>query len=152
MPPRSGARTRLPGDAIRVLVGLTAGALVTLVSQATSAQSAADISPDPAFSTGFRFAEQGGESLFRSVCQACHMPNGEGAIGGASYPSLASNPALGDHGYSVYVVMFGKRAMPAFGDMMSDDQVAAVLNYLRTHFGNSYQDGITAEEVQAVRP
>ena len=26
--------------------------------------------------------------------------------------------------------------MPPFGAMMSDDQVAAVVNYLRTHFGN----------------
>jgi mono/diheme cytochrome c family protein len=35
---------------------------------------------------------------------------------------------------------------------MSNDQVAAVVNYLRTHFGNSYLDKVTAEEVQAMRP
>ena len=29
--------------------------------------------------------------------------------------------------------------MPPFGEMMSDDQVAAVVNYVRTHFGNKYQ-------------
>jgi mono/diheme cytochrome c family protein len=34
---------------------------------------------------------------------------------------------------------------------MSDDQVAAVVNYVRTHFGNSYQDAATSEEVRAVR-
>jgi mono/diheme cytochrome c family protein len=35
---------------------------------------------------------------------------------------------------------------------MSDDQVAAVVNYLRTHFGNDYRDMVTAEDVGAVRP
>jgi mono/diheme cytochrome c family protein len=35
---------------------------------------------------------------------------------------------------------------------MSDDQVAEVVNYLRTHFGNQYQDAVTAEDVKTVRP
>jgi mono/diheme cytochrome c family protein len=35
--------------------------------------------------------------------------------------------------------------------MMSDDQVAAVVNYLRTHFDNAYQDGVTADDVKAAR-
>jgi mono/diheme cytochrome c family protein len=35
--------------------------------------------------------------------------------------------------------------------MMSDDQVAAVVNYVRTHFGNDYPDAVTAENVKAVR-
>jgi mono/diheme cytochrome c family protein len=42
--------------------------------------------------------------------------------------------------------------MPAFGEMMSDTQVTAVVNYLRSHFGNSYLDEITVEEVHAARP
>ena len=29
--------------------------------------------------------------------------------------------------------------MPPVGAMMSDDQVAAVVNYVRTHFGNQYR-------------
>jgi mono/diheme cytochrome c family protein len=41
--------------------------------------------------------------------------------------------------------------MPPFGAMMSDDQIAAVVNYLRTHFGNNYQDAVTAEDVKDVR-
>ena len=45
-----------------------------------------------------------------------------------------------------------QRAMPAFGPMMSDDQVAAVVNYLRTHFGNTHTDAVTAEDVKAARP
>jgi len=30
--------------------------------------------------------------------------------------------------------------------------VAAVVNYLRTHFGNQYSDAVTAEDVKRVRP
>ena len=41
--------------------------------------------------------------------------------------------------------------MPPFGSMMSNDQVAAVVNYLRTHFGNDYQDAVTAEDVRTAR-
>jgi mono/diheme cytochrome c family protein len=42
--------------------------------------------------------------------------------------------------------------MPPVGAMMSDDQVAAVVNYVRTHFGNQYQGTVTAEDVKRVRP
>jgi mono/diheme cytochrome c family protein len=147
-----GAKLHLRGGTIRLFTGLAASVLLSLASPATLAQSAADISADTTFSNGFKFAEQSGESLYKGVCQGCHMPNGEGASGAGSYPSLANDPALGNYGYPVYVVVFGKRAMPPFGDMMSNDQVAAVVNYLRTHFGNSYVDKVTAEEVQAMRP
>jgi mono/diheme cytochrome c family protein len=42
--------------------------------------------------------------------------------------------------------------MPPIGSAMSDDQVAEVVNYLRTHFGNHFQDAVTAEDVKMVRP
>ncbi len=45
----------------------------------------------------------------------------------------------------------GQRGMPRLGAMLSDDQVAGVVNYLRTHFGNSYRDAVTAEDVKAAR-
>jgi mono/diheme cytochrome c family protein len=146
VPLAGGARSR--SNTIRLFVVLTA---LWLGPRATLAQSTANMSSEPTFSTGFRFAEQSGETLFKGVCQACHMPSAEGATGAGSYPSLASDPALGDYGYPVYIVVFGKRAMPPFGDMMNNDQVAAVVNYVRTHFGNHYPDQVTAEEIQAMR-
>jgi mono/diheme cytochrome c family protein len=136
---------------IRLFMGLTAAGLLALAPRTPSAQSAADISVEHTFSTGLKFSEQSGESLYKNVCQGCHMPNAQGANGAASYPALAADPALDDHGYPAYVVVFGKRAMPAFGDMMSNDQVAAVVNYLRSHFGNNYPDNVTAEEIEAMR-
>jgi mono/diheme cytochrome c family protein len=119
---------------------------LSLSSFAAHAQSAAHFSPF------FRFTEQSGEQLFANVCQGCHMPDGKGAAGAGTYPSLAGNKNLEAGGYPVYVVVRGQRAMPAFAAMMSDDQVAAVVNYLRTHFGNDFRDAVTAEDVKAVRP
>ena len=119
---------------------------LALSSVAAHAQSAVHFSP------AFRFTEQSGEQLFANVCQGCHMPDGKGAAGAGTYPSLAGNKNLEAGGYPVYVVVRGQRAMPAFAAMMSDDQVAAVVNYLRTHFGNDYKDAVTAEDVKVVRP
>ncbi len=80
------------------------------------------------------------------------MPDGSGAVGAGTYPSLQKDSKLEAAGYPVYVVVRGQKAMPPIGAMMSDDQVAAVVNYLRTHFGNQYQDAVTADDVKRVRP
>ena len=36
--------------------------------------------------------------------------------------------------------------------MMSDEQVADVINYVRSHFGNDYRDTVTVAAVTAARP
>jgi mono/diheme cytochrome c family protein len=41
--------------------------------------------------------------------------------------------------------------MPPLGNMMSDSQVADVINYVRTHFGNSYANAVSAADVSAAR-
>jgi len=79
------------------------------------------------------------------------MPDGKGATGAGSYPSLAGSSRLESSAYPIAVVINGQRGMPPFGAMMSDDQVAAVVNYVRTHFGNRYQDAVAVEDVRAVR-
>jgi mono/diheme cytochrome c family protein len=102
-------------------------------------------------SAGPRFAEKSGEDLFANVCQGCHMADGKGATGAGTYPSLAGNDHLEASGYPVAVVLYGQRGMPPFGAMMSDEQIAAVVNYVRTHFGNRYHDAVTVEDVRAAR-
>jgi mono/diheme cytochrome c family protein len=120
----------------------------SLASSATPAENARE----PSLSTGFRFTETTGDDLFASACQGCHMPTGNGAVGAGSYPALAKDGKLEAKGYPVTVVVRGQRAMPPVGALMSDDQVAAVVNYVRTHFGNQYGDEVTAEDVKMVRP
>ena len=130
---------------------MTMTAALSLLSFMAYAQSAAPSTSEPAFSQGFRFFEISGEELFANVCRGCHMSDGKGAVGAGTYPSLAGNRNLEASGYPVAVVVNGQRGMPAFGAMMSDDQVAAVVNYLRTHFDNNYRDAVTAEDVKTVR-
>ena len=102
-------------------------------------------------SEGFRFGQTDGEALYRAVCQSCHMPDGRGAQGAGMYPSLAGNPKLAAGRYPAYNVLHGRKGMPPFKNMLSDEQVAAVTNYLRTHLGNNYRDPITAADVQTLR-
>jgi len=137
---------RRPGHPRLSTLAATAILLLTTSPHSAQAQSAAHFSPF------FRFTEQSGEQLFANVCQGCHMGDARGAEGAGSYPSLVQNANLIAGGYPVTVVVRGQRAMPAFGAMMSDDQIAAVVNYLRTHFGNNYTDAVTAEDVKAARP
>ena len=104
------------------------------------------------FSSGLSFVEISGEELFANVCQGCHMPGGTGATGAASYPALASNKNLEASGYPIELVVNGRRGMPPFGKLFDDEQVAAVVNYVRVHFGNSYQDSVSPADVRAARP
>jgi mono/diheme cytochrome c family protein len=115
------------------------------------AQGTGPSASEPALSTGFGFCEKSGEQLFAGVCRGCHMSDGKGASGAGTYPSLVGDRNLEAGGYPVDVVVNGQRGMPPFGSMMNNDQVAAVVNYLRTHFGNDYRDGVTADDVKAVR-
>ncbi|MGA2994444.1 c-type cytochrome [Bradyrhizobium sp.] len=131
-----------------VVTVLAASLLVSCVAQAQSPELSAS---KPALSSGSVFTEKSGEQLFSSVCRGCHMPDGKGAAGAGTYPSLAGNRNLEASGYPIEVVVNGQRGMPSFGSMMSDDQVAAVVNYLRTHFGNNYRDEVRADDVKAVR-
>jgi mono/diheme cytochrome c family protein len=132
---------------LRCTLTATMAAALLLLSASAHAQGAGD----PVFSPGYRFAEKTGEQLFANVCRACHMSNAKGATGAGTYPSLAGDSNLVSSGYPVGIVVNGQRGMPAFGEVMSDDQVAAVVNYVRTHFGNSYPDAVTTEDVRAAR-
>jgi mono/diheme cytochrome c family protein len=108
-------------------------------------------SASPPLSAGLWFIENSGEELFANVCRGCHMSDGKGATGAGTYPSLAANGNLEASGYPVGIVVNGQRGMPPFGAMMSDDQVAAVVNYVRTHFDNYYRDAVTPEDVRSAR-
>ena len=102
-------------------------------------------------SEGFRFSETSGEALYRAVCQSCHMADGQGAQGAGMYPALAANPKLASGKYPALNVLHGRKGMPAFKAMMSDQQVAEVTNYVRTHMGNNYKDALTAADIKALR-
>ncbi len=125
-------------------------AAAVLAPSASGAQSAAPTAP--ALSRGWVFEEQGGAALYAEVCAGCHQAEGKGAVGAASYPALAANRALASAGYVESVILNGLDAMPPLGSMMSDQQTADVINYVRTHFGNNYSDEVSSADIKAARP
>jgi mono/diheme cytochrome c family protein len=103
------------------------------------------------FGSPARFVPQSGEALYADVCQGCHMPGGVGAVGAGRYPALAADPNLASPSYPLTLVIRGQKGMPPFGSVLTDEQVAAVVNYVRSHFGNNYADTVTAADAKAAR-
>jgi mono/diheme cytochrome c family protein len=108
--------------------------------------------PAPAFLDAAQASHASGEELYTHICQACHMPAGQGAVGAGAYPALAGNPKLAAGAYPLVMVLHGRGGMPAIGQYLSNEQVAAVVNYVRTHLGNHYTDAITVDQVKSMRP
>lgn len=102
-----------------------------------------------------------GEQIYTQICQGCHMPGGVGAEGAGRYPALADNPLLTSANYVAVTVLNGRRNMPAFKPVanfefffgptsLDDQQVADIVNYVRTHFGNDFPEPINAADVAAL--
>jgi mono/diheme cytochrome c family protein len=108
-------------------------------------------SGDTADQRNGNFALSGGEAIYQGICQGCHMADAKGAEGAGRYPALASNPHLAGAAYVMHVVLKGQKGMPGFADNLSDQQIADVVNYVRTHFGNHYGGTVAPAEVQAAR-
>lgn len=104
-----------------------------------------------------------GEQVFQR-CATCHQPTGQGIPG--TYPPLAgsewiqaSDPStpikIVLHGLSGPITVKGQTftsTMPPFGtgQPMTDDEVAAVLTYERSSWGN-HASAVTAQQVAQVR-
>ena len=56
--------------------------------------------------------QRDGEVIYRTVCQGCHMPDAQGAVGAGAYPALASDAKLADAEYPALVVLNGSKGMP----------------------------------------
>jgi mono/diheme cytochrome c family protein len=102
-----------------------------------------------------------GEQIYAEICQGCHMSGAQGAVGAGQFPALAKDGTLASRQYMALTVLRGRRNMPAFGATyaigfggppatLTEEQIAAVVNYVRSHFGNHYTDLITAAEIRAL--
>lgn len=91
-----------------------------------------------------------GEQVYQAVCQACHMADAKGGAGAGTMPALAANRNLAVAAYPVMMVVNGRGAMPWFRDMLNPAQIANVVNYVRTHFGNDYRDAVKPDAVAAM--
>jgi len=103
---------------------------------------------------------QDGKELYAIYCTACHQDNGLGE--GEHYPPLAGSEwVIGPkdrliksvvNGLNEEIRVKGKTyntIMPAF-NFLSDEQVAAILNYVRSEYGKT-EGGIREEEIRRLR-
>ncbi len=97
--------------------------------------------PIPPLSAEEQVRFNAGQEVYRNICQSCHQPDGRGQDKLA--PSLVGSPlALARADVPIRILMNGKEGpiglMPPVGSVLSDDQVAGVLTYIRREWG---QDG-----------
>jgi len=101
-------------------------------------------SPSPGASAA---AGPDGSAVYGTNCASCHGASGQGLAG--AFPALAGNPAVtGDAGGVIGIVANGLHgqikvngqtfngAMPSWHGKLTDAQIAAVITYIRTSWGN----------------
>jgi mono/diheme cytochrome c family protein/glucose/arabinose dehydrogenase len=146
------------------------GAATTAMSRLEGVQETVEdehpLPPVPAHLTGSEKQQfiAGHEIYFRDAhCATCHLPDGKGLD--PAFPPLANSAwTTGDsdrlikltlHGLMGPFDLNGKKynglvPMTPFGGMLDDAEVAAVLTYVRNHFGNQ-APAVQPAQVTAVR-
>jgi mono/diheme cytochrome c family protein len=98
-----------------------------------------------------RFAA--GREVYANVCVACHQEDGLGKEKIAA-SLVGSTLATGPAQIPVRILLHGKEGpvglMPPLGQAFSDDQVAAVLTYIRRQWGNTAAP-VDAAAVKSIR-
>ena len=116
---------------------------------------------DSAFTSTDGIGPLSGEQIYTHICQGCHMPAAQGAVGTGFYPKLSGDKKLISWEYAAITVLNGRNGMPAFGlppneveemraVQLSDAQVADVVNYVRSHFDNKFKPSVTPKQVAAL--
>ncbi|HTV62055.1 MAG TPA: cytochrome c [Verrucomicrobiae bacterium] len=103
-----------------------------------------------------------GKRTFDTICSACHGPDGAGKPGQApplagsewvnapGYQRLVEIPQLGLNGPITVEGQTWNLSMAPMGAGLSDSDLAAVLTYIRSSWGNK-GEAVTADDVKAVR-
>ncbi len=102
-----------------------------------------------------------GERIYTTRCAACHQSSGSGLAG--TFPPLAGDSVVtaAEAERHIEIVLFGASGntiggvryaspMPAWATLLSDDEIAAVINHERRSWGNQ-APSVTAADVAAVR-
>lgn len=102
-----------------------------------------------------------GATVYLTNCSSCHQASGQGVSG--AFPPLAGNPvvtgnpvaviAIVKNGLEGRVVVNGvaySGIMPSWKGQISDDQIAAVISYIRSAWTN-HAGGVSVAQVQAIK-
>ncbi len=98
-----------------------------------------------------------GKALYSANCQSCHQENGEGLKG--AFPPLKGSPVVNGEDLELYVdiIMNGYDARPEYAAMaavgtnmnFNEQQVAAIINYERSSWGNLAKK-VSPEEIKKI--
>jgi len=96
---------------------------------------------------------QKGKEIFTEICMDCHRANGQGLPG--IFPALDRDPfILGAPEPVIATVLQGRQGnlgqMPTWKDKLSDEQIAAVVTYIRQAWSNKAA-GVTPAMVAEIR-
>ncbi len=103
-------------------------------------------------------ANVSGEDVYKRTCIACHQPNGAGIPN--TFPPVAQSDFIADREKTITQVIKGKsgelvvngvkynNVMPP--QNLTDAEVAAVLTYIYSNFGNNGAP-VTIDEIKAIR-
>ena len=97
-----------------------------------------------------------GATLYTNTCAACHQADGMGIAG--AFPPLANSSVVNDEDPEllIRIILQGYDAhpewgqMPGFGDLLSDEEIAAIINHEKSSWGNN-SSAVTAEQIKDIR-
>jgi len=107
-------------------------------------------------------AQVSGATIYTSKCSVCHQANGQG-MPGVFPPLVKSEYVLGDPTIPVRIVLHGMQgpvevlgqtyhgAMPAWANQLNDDEIAAVVSYVRNELGGNTAEPVDADFVAKLR-
>ncbi|WP_024792080.1 cytochrome c oxidase subunit II [Candidatus Ruthturnera calyptogenae] len=93
-----------------------------------------------------------GQKVYNTNCSSCHGITGKGIPG--VFPALkGSSIATGDIKKHINIVLHGKAgtAMASYKNILGDADIAAVITFERTAFGNQMGDLIQPAQIKAAR-
>ena len=93
-----------------------------------------------------------GEEVYNTQCATCHQADGAGMP--PAFPALAGSELVnGDAAAQIDLVLNGKpgTAMQAFGNLLSETEIAAAITYTRNSFGNSAADVVQPATVKSMK-
>ncbi|OOG52410.1 cytochrome-c oxidase [Rhodanobacter sp. B05] len=146
-------QTSIPGYGMNGgMGGMTSAAPAAMPASPSTSASA---------SGGYNYDAAKGRALFTANCSACHQATGEGVPG--AFPPLKGNAAVdsadptlhihtvlqGAHGVTIGGVAYSS-VMPPFAAQLSDAEIANIINYERSSWGN-HARAVTPSDVAAVR-
>ena len=97
--------------------------------------------------------KQHGQEVYQKNCQMCHQANGKGIPG--TFPALDGSPIVNrDVKAHINIVLHGSSknpAMAAWGKMLSDEDIAAVITYERNAWDNHTGQMVLPKDILAAR-